>query len=96
MASLELLKKDLAKKEIDEWLRFRSEFLRNHELKCQYCGKKNLVPEIEDMSSARQRSILATIDHIIPISKGGAKFDPNNCVVACYPCNSKKKDNLWV
>ena len=65
-------------------------------LKCHYCGKTGLVKDIEDMSSAAQRSILATIDHVIPISKGGKRFDVSNCVVACYKCNSKKKDNVGV
>lgn len=95
-AALELLRRELAKQERKEWLDFREKFLREHDLVCHYCGKANLKVEIEDMSSAAQRSILATIDHVIPISKGGKRLDPNNCVVACYPCNSKKKDNLWV
>ncbi len=30
-----------------------------------------------------------TIDHIIPVSKGG-KSTWENCVAACFPCNSKK------
>ena len=35
-----------------------------------------------------------TIDHVIPISKGG-RTDWENCVTSCYQCNSKKSDKLW-
>jgi 5-methylcytosine-specific restriction endonuclease McrA len=41
---------------------------------CMYCGKK-------------PRKL--TIDHIIPISRGG-KSTFENCVAACQPCNNKK------
>jgi len=40
----------------------------------------------------RQASNLATIDHVRPVSKGGARYDVENCVVACYACNQSKKD----
>ncbi|OZD30823.1 hypothetical protein CH252_40640 [Rhodococcus sp. 06-1477-1B] len=30
-----------------------------------------------------------TVDHIIPISEGGAS-EPYNCVASCLPCNSRK------
>lgn len=40
---------------------------------CQYCGST------EDL----------TIDHVLPISRGGiSRFE--NCVTACKPCNAKK------
>lgn len=45
---------------------------------CQYCGKKH-------------KSL--TIDHIIPICRGG-KTDWDNCVLACKECNFKKKNLL--
>ena len=41
--------------------------------KCVYCGSKNDL----------------TIDHVIPISKGG-KTSFENCVAACKDCNNKK------
>jgi len=43
--------------------------------KCQYCGSNNEL----------------TIDHVIPVSKGG-KSSFENCVSACKPCNNKKND----
>lgn len=36
---------------------------------------------------------LATLDHIIPSSKGG-KSNIKNLVLACMPCNVKKSDNI--
>ena len=45
---------------------------------CQYCGFKLCSNEI-------------TIDHIVPLSKGGQNSF-TNCVVACRPCNDYKSD----
>ena len=36
---------------------------------------------------------LATIDHVLPLAKGGAHA-PGNLVVACAPCNRMKGDML--
>jgi len=48
---------------------------------CQYCGK-----ELNTGS--------ATVDHLVPKSKGG-KTNFSNCVTSCYECNNKK-DNRTV
>lgn len=45
--------------------------------KCYYCGKKFSPEEL-------------TMDHKIPISRGG-KSEKNNLVPACKECNNKKK-----
>jgi 5-methylcytosine-specific restriction endonuclease McrA len=50
---------------------------------CVYCGKR--YNEL-------------TIDHIVPISKGG-EHDINNTVPACRSCNASKNDRpllLWM
>jgi 5-methylcytosine-specific restriction endonuclease McrA len=44
---------------------------------CRYCGKL-----LDDGT--------VTIDHILPVSRGG-KHDEDNLVVACRPCNYRKK-----
>lgn len=44
---------------------------------CQYCGK---LKEL-------------TIDHVIPVSRGG-KSTFENCVTACKDCNNKKSNKL--
>lgn len=43
--------------------------------RCIYCGKKPKA---------------LTMDHFVPISKGG-KHEPGNVVPACFSCNSKKQ-----
>jgi len=43
---------------------------------CQYCGHKEKK---------------MTIDHVVPISRGG-KTTFENCVAACKPCNNTKGD----
>ena len=46
---------------------------------CQYCGDNLNVSE-------------CTIDHVVPISKGG-RTTWHNVVTACYPCNNSKGNN---
>jgi 5-methylcytosine-specific restriction endonuclease McrA len=48
--------------------------------RCQYCGKQ-LTPNN------------ATVDHIIPSSRGG-KTSFENCITSCKPCNNLKDDRL--
>lgn len=45
---------------------------------CRYCG---------DMITRKE----ATVDHIIPLSKGGSN-DKANLVICCLRCNKKKGD----
>ena len=48
--------------------------------RCYYCG--SLTPAID-----------LTMDHIVPLSRGG-KTTKGNVVPACKSCNSKKKNQL--
>ena len=48
------------------------------EFKCMYCGKKSKT---------------LTVDHVVPVSKGG-KSTFENCVAACKRCNTKKGNKL--
>lgn len=48
---------------------------------CAYCGGKTAV---------NQR----TLDHITPLTKGGA-HSALNITMACFTCNSSKRDSLW-
>jgi 5-methylcytosine-specific restriction endonuclease McrA len=45
--------------------------------KCGYCGSNKNL----------------TIDHVIPVSRGG-KTNFDNCMTACKPCNNKKDRRL--
>jgi len=47
---------------------------------CYYCHQKFKPSDL-------------TMDHIVPISRGG-KNNKGNVVAACKPCNLKKKDYL--
>lgn len=38
----------------------------------------------------------ATADHIIPIARGGAPFDPGNVAAMCWLCNTSKQDRIDV
>lgn len=75
------------------WLRFRWELLNKwllekKVLKCYYCNVETLV--MEDVSHRTPTG--ATLDHVIPLSKHGKRWDESNLVVACYNCNQKKKN----
>jgi Restriction endonuclease len=54
-------------------------YLRDHN-RCQYCGRKFPSSEL-------------SLDHVIPISRGG-KSTWDNVVCACLPCNVKKGNKL--
>lgn len=53
---------------------------------CFYCAAGPLKKQSEINRD------LATLDHVKPLSKGGERFHSSNLVVACYTCNSRKKD----
>lgn len=91
-----LLCKRYRKLELFTYLRFRKEFIDTYpddKLICFYCGAKNLIRELPE-NETRQPWNLATIDHVIPISKGGKRYNHDNCVLSCYRCNQKKKDSI--
>lgn len=52
--------------------------LRDCSQRCVYCATR-----------LDQRT--ATLDHVVPLARGGAN-DPGNLVVACAPCNRLKSD----
>ena len=37
---------------------------------------------------------MATLDHVIPLSRGG-RTNQKNCILSCYPCNKKKGDKFF-
>jgi hypothetical protein len=58
----------------------RNRVIRRDGFNCKYCKKELMLSEI-------------TIDHIIPLSRGGT-WREENLVVACKDCNEKKRNNL--
>ena len=96
MAALVLLNRFYHKAELAQWFDFRDEVLDECEtvmggLVCTYCGRDDLVRE-QPEGTFRQPANLATVDHVVPVSKGGERYDKGNCAVACYRCNQKKAD----
>jgi 5-methylcytosine-specific restriction endonuclease McrA len=96
-AALVVLKRTYRDEEMQRWLDFRESLLEACEeahgcLVCHYCGRRDLVRE--ERPNGRQPANMVTIDHVVPLSKGGAKEDPDNCVIACQKCNEKKADKL--
>lgn len=59
------------------WSKIRERILIRDGYCCQYCGQED----------AR------TVDHILPISKGGTD-DPDNLVAACSRCNYSKGNRI--
>jgi 5-methylcytosine-specific restriction endonuclease McrA len=57
----------------------RRNLLLRDDYTCQYCGATGAAGDL-------------TIDHIVPISRGGAPDRWDNVVVACKRCNWKKAD----
>ena len=66
----------------NEWRKVRLEILKRDRWTCYLCGKQPL--EGAD----------ATVDHVVPLSKGGSANDPSNLTSACRRCNSAKKDRV--
>lgn len=63
-----------------KWQRVSLEVLKRDKFICYYCG------------TALVRGENATVDHVIPLSRGGSRLDMNNLVASCRSCNSKKKN----
>lgn len=82
---------------IAQRINFSREYLKNilkekGSIKCSYCSKDNLVIELEGMKVPNK--IKATIDHIVPKSKGGAHYDLKNITPCCGTCNTDKGSRL--
>jgi 5-methylcytosine-specific restriction endonuclease McrA len=83
--------------EVEAKINFSRSFLtrwkeKHGTIKCTYCPKTDLVIEYEGMSVPK--GVLATIDHVHPISRGGGVFDLKNVVPCCSSCNQKKGNKL--
>lgn len=58
------------------WLAFRELFLNNHPL-CTMCEENGKITPATE------------VHHIKPLSDGGARLDPQNCMALCKSCHSK-------
>lgn len=58
---------------------------------CQYCGR--LVKDIKQSKEKPLPSYAATVDHVVPKSKGGLEV-AENMVTACFRCNNLLEDKF--
>lgn len=97
------MSKSKSVKERAIWLQFRDAFIAEQEkLICKYCNKELVSDAPINPRSPKHhvfkrvkglpKDSIATVDHVIPVSKGGPQFDKNNLVVACTKCNGAKAD----
>jgi 5-methylcytosine-specific restriction endonuclease McrA len=81
---------------IEKWGSYLSR--RDGGMRCHYCsiplirGFKNNLEAIESLK--KNGFGLATVDHIVPLSKGGSN-EPWNMVLACLDCNEAKGDSSY-
>lgn len=54
---------------------------------CEYCGRTDLQTQYDGLPN------FVTVDHLIPISKGGTHAI-KNLIVCCRKCNENKSNNL--
>jgi len=59
------------------WRRLRAWYLAQHPL-CVECERAGRVVAAQE------------VDHVTPISAGGARLDPENLQALCTPCHSRK------
>ena len=88
-----LMCKDTDYKEKFKWLKFRDKYLQKildeyKTLHCEYCNHGNLKLFTKDNNQ------IATLDHIIPTSKGGELYNPDNLAVSCHRCNQRKANHI--
>jgi hypothetical protein len=55
---------------------------------CSYCWRKTILPV-----DGKYSSLAATVDHVIPLSRGG-DMRGDNAILACQACNNLKKDMM--
>lgn len=77
---------------IDEAL-IRKEKARARELRKTGWWKKKIASGICCYCGKRFSPDKLTMDHVVPLSRGG-KSTKNNLVTACKECNNRKKNSL--
>lgn len=71
-----------------EWLKFRKRYVKelgNREVFCGLCGGQIHL----DVKFPNPYSL--SLDHIVPVSLGGAEFDEDNIQPAHFKCNAGKR-----
>lgn len=71
----------------------RADVFRRDGWRCQLCGKKVLRKAKRNRQTRRLHPRTASLDHIVPMSKGGPHVE-SNVQCACLECNVKKHAKL--
>jgi len=74
--------------------RRRRQVLKEHFAKygkyiCAYCKRDDLTNEVKQHDPRR-----VTIDHIVPLSRGGSLTSKKNMAICCSKCNNDKGNSL--
>lgn len=81
-------KRRAATRDTDQrYLKARKKILATAEI-CAICGQP-LHPELK-----YPHPLSSTVDHIVPVARGGSNYDPANLQAAHLICNVKKSDSL--
>lgn len=72
----------------DVW---RSRIFKADGYRCHLCNRKCKRATTYLKGGQVLHPLSPTIDHLIPLAKGGT-HEPANCRTACYKCNTKKSD----
>jgi len=98
LLNAELWRQDPTTYHRKRWSEFRDKVFKKilaekGDVVCHYCQMPGLIVNGDDPELKKHgRKKLATLDHIVATSKGGALYDESNVVPSCYPCNTKKGD----
>lgn len=79
---------DLRKKRL-KVIRIRQRLFLEQAGRCHYCDRLCCLPKGRNVDSDSQPEDWFTLEHILPVSKGG-ETSYTNCVGACKSCNSKR------
>ncbi len=63
------------------WTRFRATLFAAWDVR----GRRTCELQLDGCTRTREQ-----VDHIVPLSKGGTKYDARNCRPACASCNRKR------
>jgi 5-methylcytosine-specific restriction endonuclease McrA len=74
-----------------QWVKRMSKLYKAHNGCCYYCNSRVLV--FVNVEGTRPKPNSATIDHFIPLSRGGVDHY-DNLVLSCYRCNSSKGNTM--
>lgn len=70
------------------WQQVRKRAIASKDHVCALCGNEL------DMDAKPYTPRACEVDHIIPISRGGAPYDIDNLQLLCHKCNRQKSNRL--